>query len=101
MLPNINIDVIIIEPGAYATGFNQENVCKKYEWMEQESYFKELLPEIKKQDKRIWHFLNQKPFDSIVNKYVTAVETTFPRKRYTAPWWQAIGVQIGKILFNI
>lgn len=96
-LPNCNIDVIIIEPGAYATGFNEENVCKKYEWMKEKSYFKEILPIIKEKDKKLWHFLNQKPFTPIIKKYVKAVETKFPKKRYYAPWWQALGVQICRI----
>lgn len=97
MLPNCNIDVSIIEPGAYATGFNEENVSKKYGWMENESYFKEILPRIKEEDQKLWHFLNQKPFTPIIKKYVKAVETDFPKKRYYAPWWQALGVQIGRI----
>ena len=98
MLKNCKINVIIIEPGAYATGFNSNNVYKKYAWMEKESYFKNILPKIKKQDKIIWKFLEQKNFKSILKKYVKAVETRYPKKRYTAPWWQAFGVQIGRII---
>lgn len=97
MLQNCDIDVVIIEPGAYATGFNFENINKKYVWMEQGSYFKNILPQIKKQDKIIWKFLEQKNLNSIINKYIKAVESSNPHKRYTAPWWQAIGVQIGRI----
>lgn len=97
MLSSCNIDVLIIEPGAYATGFNLENVHKKYAWMEKESYFNKLLDRIKKEDKIIWNILEQKSFNSIIRKYVKAVETKFPKKRYTAPWWQALGVQIGRI----
>lgn len=97
MLKNCNIDVLIIEPGAYATGFNQENVCKKYGFMEEKSYFKDILPKIKKEDKMIWNFLEQTNFNSIVKKYIKACETKFPKKRYTSPWWQAFGIQLGRI----
>ena len=39
-LDDVNIQIGIIEPGAYATGFNKENNEKKYEWMYKDSYFK-------------------------------------------------------------
>ena len=52
---------------------------------------------IKKEDIIIWNILEQKSFNSIIRKYIKAVETKFPKKRYTAPWWQALGIQIGRI----
>ena len=49
-LDGINIDIAIIEPGAYATGFNKENNDKKYDWMKNKSYFKYKLDEIRQNE---------------------------------------------------
>lgn len=38
-LEGTDIQVCLIEPGAYATGLNAENNAKKYEWMYTNSYF--------------------------------------------------------------
>lgn len=92
-----NIEIALIEPGAYATGFNKENNEKKYEWMHTKSYFSEYENWIRNNEKKIWNFLEQKPFDSIVRKYVKAVESKHLKFRYTAPWWQSMFVQIGRI----
>ena len=96
-LSGTNISVSLIEPGAYATGFNKENIEKKYEWMQSKSYFVPYSEFIRKNETKIWNFLEQKPYDSIIRKYIHAVEDTCPHFRYTAPWWQAFGVQLGRI----
>lgn len=98
MLTNVNIEICLIEPGAYATGFNKENNEKKYQWMDHHSYFKENINKIQKIEKTVWNFLEQKPYDSIIKKYVKAVEAKKPKFRYTAPWWQAMGIQLGRII---
>ena len=97
-LSGCDVDVCLIEPGAYATGFNKENNNKKYEWMYDNSYFSNYCELIRKWEIRIWNFLEQKPYTSIINKYIKAVEAKKPKFRYTAPWWQAFFVQIGRIL---
>lgn len=93
----INIDVCIIEPGAYATGFNKENNEKKYAWMEKSSYFSPYISLIKKVEIKVWNFLEQKPFTPIVKCYVKAVEAKSSKFRYSAPWWQTVFIQIGRI----
>lgn len=79
-------------------GFNKENNEKKYEWMYDHSYFSGNVEEIRALETKIWNFLEQKPFCSIVKQYVRAVTDKHPKKRYSAPWWQAMFVQIGRIL---
>lgn len=93
----INIEVCIIEPGAYATGFNKENNEKKYSWMQNYSYFSPYINFIKETEIKIWNFLEQKPFTPIVKCYIRAVESKKPKFRYSAPWWQAMFIQIGRI----
>lgn len=97
-LPNAKIDVCMIEPGAYATGFNKANNEKKYTWMEKNSYFKDILPKLKIQQEKIWNLLEVKPYNSIIRQYVKATETKHLRARYTAPKLQSFFVQLGRIL---
>ena len=97
-LPKANIDVCMIEPGAYKTGFNKENCDKKYTWMNETSYFKDLLPTLKKKEEIIWNLIEQKNYNSVIKQYVKAVETNHLRLRYTAPKFQAFFVQLARIL---
>ena len=97
-LSGTNIKVSLIEPGAYATGFNKENNNKKYEWMYTNSYFSPYTDLIRKYEIKIWNFLEQKPYNSIVKKYIRAVEDSHPKFRYSAPWWQSFFVQLGRII---
>lgn len=92
------IQVCLIEPGAYATGFNKENNEKKYEWIGTDSYFSPYVNWIQEKEVKVWNFLEQKPYTSIVQRYVKAVESNHPRFRYFAPWWQAMFVQLGRML---
>lgn len=95
---DIDLDVCVIEPGAYATGFNKENNEKKYSWMTTSSYFSPYINLIKDFEIKVWNFLEQKPFTPIVKCYIKAVEAKKPRFRYSAPWWQTMFIQILRIL---
>jgi hypothetical protein len=55
------------------------------------------MSKIKKQEETIFGLLERKSTESIVNKIVKAVESSNPRLRYSAPWWQALFVQISRI----
>lgn len=97
LIPNTHIEVCVIEPGAYATGFNKENNEKKYTWMHQNSYFYPILDSLKKIEEKIWNFIEIKPYTSIIRKYCKVVETKHLKHRYTAPWYQAIFIQVLRI----
>lgn len=92
-----NIGVCIIEPGAYATGFNEINYEKKYVWMKSNSYFKNKCEKFKNIEDKFWNISQLKNFDSIIDKYVKAVEDKKIKFRYTAPKYQAIIVHLGRI----
>ena len=96
-LDDTNIQIGIIEPGAYATGFNKENNEKKYEWMYKDSYFKYKWKDIKEKESRYWNFIEKKNFNSIINKYIKAVEDKKVKFRYTAPKTQSAFIQIQRI----
>ncbi len=97
-LSNINIQTAIIEPGAYATGFNKENNEKKFEWMNKQSYFKHLIPEIRKKEEKVFNFIEHKNFSTIIKQYIKCVEDFKLKSRYTAPKSQAIFIQLARIL---
>lgn len=93
MLENCDIDVVLIEPGAYATGFNQLNMEKKYVWMRNNSYFKDKFNKIRCKEQERFKILEEKDTESIVLKYIRAVEERKPKFRYTSPTYQSFVIQ--------
>ncbi len=89
-----NVHISLIEPGGYLTGFNQKNVAKKYVWMNEQSIFHPIIDKIKTEEERQFKFTDTKNTISIVKKIVKAAEAKKPKLRYSAPWWQAFGVQL-------
>ena len=73
-----NIHISLIEPGAYHTGFNQENIAKKYIWMDKSSYFYSIINKIKKEEERYFKLVELKSIESIVKKFVQASESRKP-----------------------
>ncbi|MGZ3863072.1 MAG: SDR family NAD(P)-dependent oxidoreductase [Bacteroidia bacterium] len=92
-----DIHICLIEPGAYHTGFNQKNIAKKYEWMNNRSVFYPIIPQIKAEEEKQFKLTESKSTASIVAKIVKAAESNRPGLRYSAPWWQAFGVQLLRI----
>ena len=45
-----NIHIALIEPGAFATGFNKRMMNKKYEWLDNSKFFSKLIPKLKKSE---------------------------------------------------
>lgn len=96
-LPNNTLEVCLIEPGLYATGFNKINTEKKYEWMDDNSYFKSNFEKIKENDIKALELFELKTYETIVKKYIKAVETKKIKFRYTAPITQSTVHQIARI----
>jgi len=97
MESHIHIQFCMIEPGAYATGFNKINSDKKYVWMKDKSYFKNIYDKMKKKEDKFWNFVEVKKFDSVISKYIKAVEDKEAKLRYTAPKSQAFFTQLARI----
>ena len=97
-LSGTNIQISIIEPGSYATGFNMETGNKKYGWMYENSYFSDYANLIRKVENKIWFLTEQKTYKSILKKYVKVVETKKLKRRYCAPLHQSIFIQLMRIL---
>lgn len=96
-LEKTNIQVSIIEPGSYATGFNKETGNKKYGWMYKSSYFRNHIDLIKKVENKVWELTELNRYDSIIKKYVKVVEARKLKHRYYAPWYQAFFIQLLRI----
>lgn len=97
LLKNVNIEIGIIEPGAYATGFNKENNEKKYKWMKQNSYFIKIVDKIQYYEEKIWNLIEVKQYTSIIKRYIKVVEIKKLKHRYSAPVIQTFVVQLGRI----
>jgi short-subunit dehydrogenase len=92
-LPKVHIPVILIEPGSYATGFNQLNVSKQFNWMKINSYFKNHINQLQRKQYLYFKVTESTNMDSIVNKYIAAVENPSPKFRYIAPCIQGYVVK--------
>ncbi len=97
ILKNVDIKISMIEPGAFATGFNKENNDKKYTWMKKVSYFKPQIDKIQYYEEKCWNFIETTKFEKIIKKYIKAVEKKNPKFRYFAPFSQWFIIKIGTI----
>ena len=97
-LLNKNINIVLVEPGMYHTGFNQVMLDNKYKYMNIESYFNNQINQIRKKENLFFRLLEQYDFSSISNKIYKAITCKYPKKIYRAPFFQSIGAKLYKIL---
>lgn len=86
-LKPFGIQVVMVNPGGYNTGFNQKNIEKKYEWINNSRLYKDRLDVIKQSESMILRSELQDT-SSIAKQIVKAVEDRKPKRRYVAPLWQ-------------
>lgn len=98
-LDNVDIPVILIEPGAYSTGFNQKSISKQFAWMPIDSYFKDHIKQLEKKQYTYLKITESNNFNSIITKYIEAVEDDNPKQRYVTPSIQGCYIK-AKNLFN-
>ncbi len=99
-LLNVNIPIILIEPGLYHTGFNQYMLNNKYDWMDQESFFKNQLENIQKLEKIPFQILEKKKMNSVVRTMQKALLDKHPARIYRTPFFQALGAKMYQIFFQ-
>jgi short-subunit dehydrogenase len=92
----LGIKVCLIEPGAYATGFNEKMHAKKYEWMGDGSAYHNHLRYIRMAEQTNYRFQSRN-LVRIARQIVRATEARRPKARYVAPWWQGLGVRLIRI----
>ena len=93
-----NVQIALIEPGAFHTGFNQSMTGRKYGWMQQQSYFSASSAKMKKKEAREFALIEAGSTRSIVAQIVKAAEASRPKLRYVAPWIQGAVVRLARIL---
>lgn len=96
----VDIPVVLIEPGAYATGFNQKNISKQFGFISVNSYFKNHIKKLKRKQYLRFKLADSKNINSIVKKYIEAVEDKNPNARYIAPKLQGYYVKIKRTLLR-
>lgn len=86
------IFVSIIEPGPFATGFNEKMVESKNHWLLKSAIPNNEILRMKKYHQSLLQ--NQYQTDSVVNAIVDAVENKNPKTRYVAPhlYWYLLQI---------
>lgn len=95
-----SLQIGLIEPGIYNTGFNDVMLDNKELFFDDSPYFVLNKRKISTIEKKLFHFLGKDSNRSIVKKFIKAVETDKLRKVYRAPLLQRIGVKLYLILFG-
>lgn len=86
-----NVQITLVEPGLYHTGFNQLFLDNKYD---SGKYFKHIRKELYNVEHFFIRLLEKKKLDSIVVKIVRAVEDEKTKKVYRAPKMQSIFIKL-------
>ena len=87
------LQVCLIEPGIYNTGFNDYMLENKEETYFTKPYFSE--PELlQSRMKQLFRLFGKNHYHSIVKQYVKAVEAKKMRKVYRAPFLSRIGMKL-------
>lgn len=89
-----NIQVCLIEPGLYDTGFNQVMLENKYTWMEIDSYFQHQISKIQKRENLVCQIMEKKNLNSIVKQILKAIEAKKVKAIYRAPLLQVVGAKL-------
>lgn len=91
-LINKNINITLIEPGIYKTGFNKVMLDSKYD--NENSKFKELNNSIMLLENEILNYAGCNNLDSITNKIVYVVEQSKTKAIYRAPLIQNLLIKL-------
>lgn len=97
---NTDIQICLIEPGLYYTGFNQVMFENKYDKMEYDSYFQNQIDQIRKREILLCQLLEHKNLNSIVKQIVKAITSQKIKRIYRAPLYQVIGAKLYLLFFE-
>lgn len=94
MLEDADIDVSVVMPGAYHTGFNQQMINSKIPWMKEDSLFRSDLPDIVDRERDLFSILEKQSLDTLMGPIMGALTDKRPRFEYKAPRMQALGTTV-------
>ncbi len=86
-LKPFNIRVSMIEPGSFATGFNEAQIATKYSWMTPTSIYRDKKTFIEKNE-GIVRGMQSSKIEQVVATMVAVAESARPKLRYAVPTWQ-------------
>ena len=86
MLLASKIDVVLVEPGLYRTGFNKLAFDKKYDFMDYNSFFESQIELIRKGENIYLWLFEKRSVNSIARKIYDAITVSKPYFRYSAPF---------------
>lgn len=89
-----NVQIKMIQPGLYHTGFNQVMFENKDDYMNLDSFFTNILDNINRLEGSTIRFLEKQSCSSIVRQIVKAIETKNNKFIYRAPLSQNIVARI-------
>jgi len=96
---SIPIQLALIEPGLFRTGFNQVMLENKYPEVESDEYFERIIEWLRLQDKFI--LVNEKKdIDLIASKIEKAIESKKMKFIYRTPCSQVVLAKIYQLLFQ-
>ena len=96
-LKPFNIHVSLIEPGSFATGFNEAQIATKYSWMTPTSIYSDKKDYIKKNEGIVMGLQSSK-IEKVVATMVKVAESSQPKLRYAVPAWQGAYIQLLRAL---
>ena len=88
------VKVVLIEPGAYKTGFNQTMIDDIDRNIKEDSVFFNSKDKIHSMLTKMFNIIEKKKVNSIVVKIIEAVESASPKTKYRAPLLQRIFTRI-------
>lgn len=99
MLLKANVEIVLVEPGLYKTGFNKLAFDKKYEFMDNDSFFASQIEFIRKWENIYLRLFEKKNLNSITNKILKAITTESPKFRYSAPFSHNLFAKIFNLFY--
>jgi short-subunit dehydrogenase len=97
---NSKVKIVVIEPGFYHTGFNQVMFENKYDWMDFDSYFFNVIDGIRRKEKFIQTFIERKSVKTVEKKIVKAITSRNPKVIYRVPFLQSVVAKGYQIFFE-
>ncbi len=96
----IDLSIKLIEPGIYATGFNEVMIDNYEKYIKKDAYFSSLYPQISRKQRIFFRFLSKKDLTSIEKKIVTSCLSDSKKFIYRAPILQVLGAKLYLLFFK-
>ncbi|REL28181.1 SDR family NAD(P)-dependent oxidoreductase [Thalassotalea euphylliae] len=93
-LSPFGVNVSMIEPGPYGTGFNEANMEKKFSWMKPDSLYKDHKEYIAQVEQKSVLNMQSDNIQPVIDAMVKAAEHDKPKLRYAVPKWMGLAVNV-------